>query len=187
MRERGEEIAIFGFCSRLRPLLPFYFALASSGGRQDQQQRPNISIKRLTVAASSAKYSLDVSVDGELTSGEGTNHDEPGTHAGEETTETKLLGDLDEAASGRLAGEGLGLVDLGQKGVGRLRDKGGAATGDDTTGEVEAGDGARGELLLLLASRLDEGLKGNFEEVELGHSVRDLLEENGTEAARQRS
>lgn len=118
----------------------------------------------------------------ELTGSQGTDHDETGAHTAEEATDTELLGDLDEAASGCLTRESLRLVDLGQESVGGLRDKGGSAPSDDTTEEVEACLGTAGQLLLGLAGSLDEGFRCNFKEVELGHGVRNLLEEDGTEA-----
>jgi hypothetical protein len=63
-----------------------------------------------------------LTVDHELTGGEGTDHDETGTHTGEETTGTELTSHGDETGSDALSGLTLGLVDLGQEGVGGLGD-----------------------------------------------------------------
>lgn len=135
-----------------------------------------------------------------LTSGEGTDHDQPGAHTGEQTRGAELTGHLDESRGGRLSGSTLGLVDLGQQGVGGLRDDGGGHTGDETGREVEThllttGErvlGSAGSLEDLLGSDLEAGLmsirtcllarpRKNNLHGELGHGVGDLLEQDGTE------
>lgn len=116
-----------------------------------------------------------------MTGSKSTNHDKSSTHTRVETSETKLLADGDQSSSRCLAWKSLALVDLGQKGVGRLRDKGGSTSSDNTSSQVESGTHGRGLLRLGLSSSLDEGLESNFKEVELGHGVWDLLEQNGSE------
>ena len=114
---------------------------------------------------------LDVAVDGELTGGQGTDHEETGTDTAVGATDTELLGDLDETAGGALTGLALGLVDLGQHGVSGLGDDGGGETGDETGAEVVDGLHAVGGLALV-----DEGVDGLvdlLEDDELGAGVGD--------------
>ncbi len=47
-----------------------------------------------------------------LPSGEGTDHDQPRAHAGEETGNTELTGHRDETGCRSLSWEAFGLVDL---------------------------------------------------------------------------
>jgi hypothetical protein len=142
------------------------------------------------------KSLLDVAVDGELTSGQGTDHEETGTDTAVRATETELLGDLDQTAGGTLTRLTLGLVDLGEHGVGGLGDKSGGETGDETGRQVVNGLHGVGGLALV-----DDGvdsLVDLLEDDELGHGVRDpvnvlagtktetvwsdvLLEQDGTE------
>lgn len=61
-------------------------------------------------------------IDHELTGGQGTDHDETGTQTSEETLGAQLTGHLDQSRGGTLSGLTLGLVDLGEQGVGGLRD-----------------------------------------------------------------
>jgi hypothetical protein len=131
--------------------------------------------------ASGAESLLQVTVDGELTGSEGTDHEETGTDTAEGSTETELLGDLDETGHGALTGLTLGLVDLGEHGVGRLGDDSGGETGHETGTKVGNGLHAVGEVLLgeLTEDSLGDLLEGD----ELGHGVRNLLEENGTETS----
>lgn len=119
----------------------------------------------------------------ELTGGKSTDHDETGTHTGEETADAELAGHLEETRGDRLAGGALGLVDLGEESVGGLRDDGGGHTGDKTGTEVETGGLAVGEVGALLAPGVEDLLRGNLVDGELGHGVGDLLEENGTETS----
>lgn len=85
---------------------------------------------------------LDVTVDGELTSSQSTNHEETSTNTGVAATETKLFGDLEESAGGAFTRETLGLVDLGKHGISRLRNNGGSETSDQTRAQVDNGLGA---------------------------------------------
>ena len=114
---------------------------------------------------------LQVTVDGELTGSEGTDHEETGSNTGERTTDTKLLGDLEEAGGGALTGETLGLVDLGKHGVGGLRDDGGGETGNETGTQVDGGLETVGEGLL--GPGAESGLGNLLEDDELGHGVGD--------------
>lgn len=106
---------------------------------------------------------LDVTVDEELTGGEGTNHDQSSTHTGKETRGAELAGHLDKSRGGRLARCALGLVDLGQEGVGGLRDDGSGHTGNQTTSEVDTHLLAAGERVLGLAGGLEDLLGGHLE------------------------
>lgn len=122
---------------------------------------------------------LDVVVDGELEGGEGTDHDDTGTQAQEETLDTELTSQADEAGhDGASAG---GLVDLGKEGIGGLGDDGSGHTGDQTGAQVDGGQGT-GREVLLGAERSEDGLGGTLEDDELGHGVGDLLEQDGAES-----
>lgn len=84
-------------------------------------------------------------------------------------TETELLGDLDQAGSGALTRQTLGLVDLGEHGVGGLRNEGGSETGDETGTKVDAGlHTGRGSALV---NALVDGLGDLLVNDELGHGV----------------
>lgn len=129
--------------------------------------------------AGSAQSLLDVTVDGELEGGEGTDHDNTGTQAQEETTDTELTSEADEAGGDRTSAGGL--VDLGEEGIGGLGDNGGGHTGDQTRSQVDGGQG-RAREVLLGASSLEDGLRDTLENDELGHGVGDLLEQDGAES-----
>ena len=111
-----------------------------------------------------------LTVDGELTSGQGTDHEETGTDTAVRAAETELLGDLDQTAGGALTGLTLGLVDLGQHGVSGLGDDGGSETGNETRAEVVDGLHAVGGLALV--DNGVDGLVDLLEDDELGAGVR---------------
>ena len=116
-----------------------------------------------------------------MTGGKGTNHDKTSAHTGEKTRDTELTGHLDKSGGGSLSGSTLGLVDLGEQGVGGLGDDGSGHTGDETGRQVKTSLLTTGERVLGLSGRGEDLLDGNLEDGELGHGVWDLLEENGTE------
>ena len=118
-------------------------------------------------------YLLDVTVDGELTSSQGTKHEETGTDTAVRTAETELLGDLDQTGGGTLTRLALGLVDLGKHGVGGLGDDGGGETGDETRAQVVVSLHAGGGLALV--DDLVDGLVDLLEDDELGDSVGDPI------------
>jgi len=140
---------------------------------------------------------LNVTVDGELTGSDTTNHDKTRAKTGEAATDTKLLTDLGQTGHGALSGETLGLVDLGEHGVGGLGDNGGGHTGDEARAEVDGGlSTTRGGALVDAAVDL---LADLLVDDELGHGVRNpndvvskillsgkllhiLLKEDGTKA-----
>ena len=98
-----------------------------------------------------------------MTSGEGTNHDQSSAHTGEETLDTELTGHLDESGSSRLSWCSLGLVDLGEQGVGGLRDDGSGHTGDQTTSKVDRHLLTTGERVLGLAGELEDLFRSHLE------------------------
>ena len=98
-----------------------------------------------------------------MTSGQGGNHDQPGAHAGEETPDTELTCHLEESGHDALSRCTLGLVNLGQEGVGGLGDDGGGTTCYDTTGEVESLALTTGEGVFGLVGGLENLLDGDFE------------------------
>lgn len=123
---------------------------------------------------------LDVTVDGELTGSEGANHEETSSDTGVGATETELLTDLHETTDGALTGETLGLVDLGEHGVGGLRDDSGGETSNETGTKVDTSLSTVGQVLLV--NLLVDGLGDLLENDELGHGVGDLLEQDGSES-----
>lgn len=132
-------------------------------------------------ATSSSKYSLNVTVDGELTGGQSTNHEETSTNTGIAATETKLLCDLDQSASCALTRETLCLVDLGQHSVGRLGNQSSSETSNKTRSQVDHSLGAIGSSVLVNA--LVDGFSDLLVNDKLGHGVWDLLEQDRTETA----
>ena len=146
---------------------------------------------------------LTITVDGELSSGQGSDHEQTGANAGVRATEAELLGNLDQAGGGSLSRCALGLVDLREHGVGWLGDEGGGETGDETGSEVDTGLGAVGEGGAV--DGLVDGLNDLLVHDELGHGVWDpvgslvsglwemgcwedvLLEQEGTEAGVERA
>jgi hypothetical protein len=117
-------------------------------------------------------YLLDVTVDGELTGGQGADHEKTGTDTTVRATETELLGNLDETAGGALTGLTLGLVDLGKHGVGGLGHKGGSETGNETGTKVDGGVHAAGGGGLVDVVGVDV-LGDLLVDDELGHGVGD--------------
>lgn len=130
---------------------------------------------------SSTQNSLDVSVDGELTSGDSSNHDSTSTNTGERATDTELLTDLDETGDGTLSWETLGLVDLAEHGVGWLGNNGSGNTSNETRAQVNGGLGSGGGSGLVDA--LVDGLSDLLVDDELGHGVWNLLEQDGAETS----
>jgi hypothetical protein len=98
-----------------------------------------------------------------LTSSQGTDHDQPRTHTGEEALCTELTSHGDESGSGRLSWETLALVDFGQESVGGLRDNGSGHTGDETSRQVETGRLTTGERVLGFTGELEDLLGRNLE------------------------
>jgi len=123
---------------------------------------------------------LDVRVDSELESGQGTDHEETRSDTGVGSPKAELLSDLDEAGSSSLSGSTRGLVDLGQHGVGGLRDEGGGKPGDQTSAQV--GDSLHGGRQALLGEDVVDRLGGPLVDYELGHGVGNLLEQDGSES-----
>jgi hypothetical protein len=120
-------------------------------------------------------YLLDVTVDGELTSGQGTDHEETGTDTAVRALEAELLGNLDETAGSALTRKSLGLVDLGKHGVGGLGNESGGETGDETGTEVDGGVHAtRGGGLVNVVGV--DGLGDLLVDDELGHGVGDPVD-----------
>jgi len=124
--------------------------------------------------ASGTENALDVTVNGELTGGDRANHEETGTNTTVRATDTKLLSDLDQTGDGTLTRSTLGLVDLGEHGVGRLGDDGGGETSDETGAEVDTGLGTIGESVLVDGGK--DGLGDLLEDDELGHGVGNPME-----------
>jgi hypothetical protein len=129
---------------------------------------------------SGTKSLLDVRVDGELEGSQGTNHEQTGTDTGVGSLNSKLLPDLDEAGGGALSGSAGGLVNFGQHSISRLGNDGGGKTGNQTGTQV--GNGLHGWGHILLREDTEDGLRSTLVHDELGHSVRNLLEQDGPES-----
>lgn len=121
--------------------------------------------------ASGTEEALHVTVDGELTGSQGTDHEETGADTSVAATEAELLADLGKAGDGALTRETLGLVDLAQHGISGLGDDGGGKTGNETGSEVDGGLGAVGHGVLVEGAQ--DGLGDLLEDDELGHGVGD--------------
>ena len=85
------------------------------------------------------KSLLDLTVDTELQGRKGTDHDKTRLETREETTHTEFLRQLEETATRRLTGRGLGLVHLRQQRVSRLRDRGSGETSNQTRARLNTG------------------------------------------------
>ena len=112
---------------------------------------------------------LQVTVDTELSHGNQTNHGKTGTNTGVRSLDSELFSDLDKTGGGSLSWRTLGLVDLGQHGVGWLGDNGGSETGNETRSEVDTGLLGVGESGLVDLGV--DGLNDLLEDDELGHGV----------------
>ena len=114
---------------------------------------------------------LDVTVDGELTGSQGTDHEETETDTRVGATDAELFSDLHETGHGSLTGSTGGLVDLGEHGVGGLGNNGGSETSNETGAKVDTSLSAIGESVLV--DLLVDSLGDLLEDDELGHGVGD--------------
>ena len=137
-----------------------------------------------------------LTVDGELTSSDSTNHEEtrsgklanvfirkkkkktrtvvrnlPSTNTSVGASETKFLTDLGKAGDGTLTRSTRGLVDLGKHSVGGLRDDGSGETSNQTGAQVNGSLGAVGEGVLVDGAV--DRLRDLLEDDEFGHGVGD--------------
>lgn len=124
---------------------------------------------------------LEVTVDGELEGSEGADHEETSRETSERSRDTELLADLDETGGGALTGETLGLVDLGEHSIGGLRNNGGGETSNQTGTKVNSCLQTVGQAVLGVDT--EDSLRDLLEDDELGHGVRNLLEQNRTETS----
>jgi len=138
----------------------------------------HLSLANLNTAGG-AQSLLDVTVDGELESSEGTDHDDTGTQAQEESLDPELTSQTNEA--GHNGSSARGLVDLGEEGISGLGDNGGGNTGNETRSQVDTGQGGIRQVLLG-SSGGEDGLGSTLENDELGHGVGDLLKQDGAES-----
>lgn len=117
--------------------------------------------------------------DGKLESSEGTDHDATWSQAdGGKVHETNLAGkDAETLHDGALAA-GTSLINLGEKSVGWVRDDGSSDTGNDTGTDGDAEVGALAGFACGCAHRLVDGFGGGTLNGELGHCVRNLLQQD---------
>jgi len=118
------------------------------------------------------KSLLDITIDGELSSSQTTNHEQTGRQTSERTAETQFASDLDQARNSALTRKTLGLVDLGEHGVGRLRDNGSSETSKKTRAKVYRGNSAGGQCGLVTHGSKDS-FRELFECEEFGDGVGD--------------
>ena len=129
-----------------------------------------------------AQSALQRTVDTELQRGQSTDHDQTSRQPSKGAKEPQLLGQLGQQPDGGLAWGLLGLVDLGQQGVCRLRDDSGGQTSSQTGKQVQQGGGGGGHFVLWTGESVVE-LGGTFEDQEFSNVVRDLFEKNWCEPA----
>lgn len=112
-----------------------------------------------------------------MASGKTTNHEQSGGETRETAAKTKLASDLDQSADGALTRRTLGLVDLGEHGVGGLGNDGGAETGEETRSKVDTSLGTARELRLVGVAEDDLGnlLEGSELGNSVGNSVRVIM------------
>lgn len=130
-----------------------------------------------------ADHTHDDVEDTELSSGKGTDHDPSGSESDSaESVHTFLSSDVLETGEHTSVTTGSGLVDLGEEGIGGVRDGGGDDTGNNSGLEGDDDVLSTGELIGSDASSLVDGFGGLTLDNELGHGVRDLLAEDGDES-----
>lgn len=122
--------------------------------------------------------------DGELTSGEGTNHDATSAETVDaELLEASFTGEVDEAGESGASTTSVGaLVDEGEKSISRVRDDGSGNTSNNTGGQGSEELGTFGGGLEVDAGGGADPFLGLALDGELGHGVGDLLEEDGDES-----
>jgi len=98
-----------------------------------------------------------------------TNHEKTSPNTSERAPKTKLLGDLDQTASGTLSWKTLSLVNFAQHGVGGLGNGSGSETSHETRTKVNDGLHSIGGLALVHS--LVDGLSDLLVNNELGHGV----------------
>jgi hypothetical protein len=120
--------------------------------------------------------------DTELTGSEGTNHDATWDKTnGAELVETNLLGNIGETGQHWTITSGTGLVDLGEEGIGRMRDNRSGNSSNDTGTEGDSKVGSRGEFVWGLAHCSVHGVGNVTLDSELSHGVWNLLGKNWEE------
>ena len=121
--------------------------------------------------------------DQELAGGERADHDAPGPKpGGAELHEAGLLGDIHEPRHHAAVAARALLVDLGEQGVRGVGDDGRSHAGDEAGGHGDAHLAAPAQVLALRGQGVVYGDLGRSLHSELGHGVRDLLEEDGHQA-----
>ena len=102
-----------------------------------QARAHSVRLLRNFHAPSSPQRLLYITINSKLPRGKRTHHKQSRTNTGITTLEAELLRDLDQAGSGALSREALGLVDLREHGVRGLGDDRGGETGDQAGAEVD--------------------------------------------------
>lgn len=121
--------------------------------------------------------------DTELSGGKGTDHDPSGDESNSaESVHTFLSSDVLDAAEHTTVTTGSSFVDLGEEGIGGVRDGGGDDTSNNTGLEGDDNVLSSSELVGSLTLGLVDHLSGFTLNGELSHGVGNLLEEDGDES-----
>lgn len=112
--ESTHSFALYCFPSHNpSPLLRYLLDLRTSLSTQSPKNAHNHQHPLLLPHSDTYKDPpLDIVIDHELSSGKRTNHEQPGSHTGEETSWSEGLGHTDESGGDSFTGCSLGLVDL---------------------------------------------------------------------------
>ena len=120
-----------------------------------------------------SQLDLHTIIDEPLQSSQGTDHENPGSKTGPHTSETKVL-------SGRANSGALGLVHVGDDGVGGMRHNGAEDTSNVTSGKGDHQLLALGAISTRLGHNIGvQSLDGLLEAGELHHGVRNLTSPQG--------
>jgi len=121
--------------------------------------------------------------DTELSSGEGTDHNPSGDESdGAESVHTFFLSDVGNTGEHTTVTTSSLLVDLGEEGIGGVRDGGGDDTSNNTGLEGDNDVLSLGELIGGDTLGVVDSFSGLTLDGELSHGVRNLLEEDGDES-----
>jgi len=119
----------------------------------------------------------------ELSSGKGTDHNPSGDETDSaESVHAFFASNVHDAGEHATVTTSSGLVDLGEEGIGGVRDGGGDNTGNNSGLEGDDDVLSTGELVGGDTSGLVDGFSGLTLDNELGHGVGDLLAEDGDES-----
>ena len=130
-------------------------------------------------SAQSTHYSIE---DSELSSSKGSNHDTTGQKSNcAKVHKSNLLGNVHQTDHHGTISSSTLLVNLGKKGISRVRNNGSGNSGNDTRHQGHSNIGSTGKLSGCLAHGSIDGISGRSLHGELSHGVRDLFGKDGEE------